>query len=508
MGRSRGLLSAVASLGSAHAFIEEILSQAFGGGGGFHEFHHMGGGGQRIHIGGHPGMGGRRQRPQETKFPPGIEEKIAKEFNWMKGTEWYWNREGNVKFNKDGSFEAPTPSCQVMPGQCRWAAYEHQGAQKIFILWGSDGLHTMRVHGEFPTTQDPDALMAIELVGHRALDNREPSSRREKASAVFDKVFDHSAYKDSQDLYELLGLHEKHERGEEITPAEIKKAYRKLSLAYHPDKNSDPNIIAMYQEMTAAYEVLSDPAKRARYDCCGMEGVKEQMASGKDHGMEASVTLEELYTGAKRVDKHRRRIICRVCRNDPNHPKCRSCGKCPNEIKTVHQQIGPGMVIQQQQEVPSKDKCSQDTANLHTEIERGMRDGDKISFPHMAEQTPGQLPGDVIMVLKQRPHPKFERKGNNLHINAKISLKESLLGWARKITHLDGHTVKVATNEVTAPFQVFKVKNEGMPHRDDPTQFGHLFVKVEVEMPRRLTSAQKELVEKLFQNERALREEL
>ncbi|CAD7923425.1 unnamed protein product [Amoebophrya sp. A120] len=505
MGAFRLLLTTLASVDDAHAFIEDILNQAFGGGGeGFHQFHM--GGGQQIHFGGHPGMG-RRQRPQETKFPAGIEEKIAKEFNWMKGTEWYWNRWGNVKFNKDGSFEAPTQSC-MMPGQCRWAAYEHQGAQKIFIMWGGDGLHTMRVHGDMPKTQDPDALMSIELVGHRALDNREPSSRKERASAVFDKVFDHSAFKDSQDLYELLGLHEKHERGEEISPAEIKKAYRKLSLAYHPDKNSDPNIIAMYQEMTAAYEVLSDPAKRARYDCCGMEGVKEQMPSGKDFQLTKPVTLEELYTGAKRTDHHRRRVICRVCRNDPNHPNCMSCNRCPNEVKMVQQQIGPGMVIQQQQEVPSKDRCQQDVAYLHTEIERGMRDGDRITFPHMAEQSPGQLPGDVILILQQRPHNRFERKGNNLHISTKISLKEAMLGFKRKISHLDGHTVNFETSDTTQPFQVFKIKGEGMPHKDDPTQFGNLFVKVEVEMPKRLTSNQKQLAQQLFANDKPTREEL
>lgn len=106
-----------------------------------------------------------------------------------------------------------------------------------------------------------------------------------------------------------------------------------------------------------------------------------------------------------------------------------SCGKCPNEIKMVHQQIGPGMVIQQQQEVASKDKCKQESTPLRIEIVRGMRDGDSVTFKHKAEQSPGQLPGDVVVKLKMRKHTKFERKGNDLHMDAKITLKEALLGF-------------------------------------------------------------------------------
>lgn len=82
-----------------------------------------------------------------------------------------------------------------------------------------------------------------------------------------------------------------------------------------------------------------------------MEGVKGEMASGPDQRLNVQVSLEELYTGVNRVDNVRRRVICRSCRSDESGSKCRSCGRCPNEIKMVHRQIGPGMVVQQQQEV-------------------------------------------------------------------------------------------------------------------------------------------------------------
>lgn len=125
----------------------------------------------------------------------------------------------------------------------------------------------------------------------------------------------------------------------------------------------------------------------------------------------------------------------------------------------------------------------------------------------MAEQSPGQLPGDVIVQLKMRKHQKFNRQGNDLHMTIKISLKEALLGFKRKISHLDGHAVELEVQQPSVAYQVFRIENEGMPHKDDPTLFGHLFVKVEVAMPKRLSSDQKALVEKLFP-ERLLHEEL
>jgi len=203
----------------------------------------------------------------------------------------------------------------------------------------------------------------------------------------------------------------------------------------------------------------------------------------------------------------RRRVICRQCRDDASHPICGSCGKCPNEVKLVNQQIGPGMVIQQQQEVPSKDKCKQEQATLHTEIVRGMKDGDTISFAHKGEQSPGQLPGNVIVKVSQKKHGKFERNGNDLHMKMKISLKEALLGFEREITHLDGHTVELSQKAPTQPFQTFKIDREGMPYKDDPTQFGALYVKTEVVFPPRLSADQKKVVEQLFP-EKTIREEL
>merc|ERR1712218_356266 len=126
------------------------------------------------------------------------------------------------------------------------------------------------------------------------------------------------------------------------------------------------------------------------------------------------------------------------------------------------------MFMQQQEEVQSKEKCKHEHTLLDAQVEKGMRDGETLNFPRMAEQRPGMIPGSVIMTLKASKHPKFDRRGDDLHMNMKVSLREALLGWTQSIRHLDGHTIELDTTSVTKPFQVIKVQGEGMPLRDDP----------------------------------------
>ncbi len=236
-----------------------------------------------------------------------------------------------------------------------------------------------------------------------------------------------------------------------------------------------------------------------------MEGVNGDLPSAKDTQIPVTVTLEDLYNGKVVEESHRRRVICRICRFDPSHPKCKGCGKCPPEIKLVQRQLGPGMIVQQQMEVPSSEKCKQETTVLKIEIERGMAEGDSITFPHMGDQRPQVLPGDVLAVLQVRSHRKFRRGSprrgespNDLYMTLKISLREGLLGFKRTIKHLDGRDVEVEHADPVSPGETFKVNNEGMPHKGDATQFGDLFLEVEIQMPGKLSVAQRNLLDEAF----------
>merc|ERR1712187_939817 len=153
--------------------------------------------------------------------------------------------------------------------------------------------------------------------------------------------------------------------------------------------------------------------------------------------------------------------------------------------------MGGPFMTQQQQEVPSKQKCKQTDANVEMTIEKGMFDGDTLTFPRMADERPGMLPGSVILKLKMEKHRKFVRRGNDLHMEMKVSLREALLGWSQTIRHIDGHTVELSSSDVTKHLQVFMIEGEGMPLRDDPSSFGNLYVKVKVTFPASLTKKQR-----------------
>lgn len=416
------------------------------------------------------------------KFPKGVTDKISKRFSWLKGTEWNWNHWRAVKFNKDGGFDAPTKECQL--GHCKWSASKN----KVFVLWGQVGIHELEIDGEIPSEQDPHLLEGMTMTGFRHRDHDE-------CTATFVRVFDYEAAELETDLYEVLGLKD------DANEAEIKKVYRKLSIRYHPDKNPDAESQKKFNEIRNAYEVLNDPDKKILYDTGGMEAVKShekgQVETGEDVHMELEVSLEDLYTGASQEAQIQRRVVCRACSKMPDLPHCKGCGRCPNEVKMVTQQM-MGMLIQQQQEVPSNEKCKQETTKIEVQIERGMRDGEQVPFLRMGEQRPGMLPGAIIFILKTQKDSKFVRKGNDLHLDMVVTLREALLGWTQTIRHMDGHIVELDTSSITKPFQVIKVVGEGMPLRDDPATFGDLYVKVKVEFPKKLTSDQRMSVESIF----------
>eukprot|EP00929_Paragymnodinium_shiwhaense_P064566 TRINITY_DN3234_c0_g2_i1.p1 TRINITY_DN3234_c0_g2~~TRINITY_DN3234_c0_g2_i1.p1 ORF type:complete len:478 (+),score=157.65 TRINITY_DN3234_c0_g2_i1:122-1555(+) len=458
--RSAAFLSVLFALGllpnQANAFFQEF----FGGGGGNVQFQ----------------MGGQQMR--QPKFPRGVPDSISKPMSWLKGTQWKWNRDNwALKLERDGDIDAPIQQCRG--GQCKWSAE----AGKLYILLGDAGLLTLET-----SATRPAEMKGLKMVGRLSADNQ-------KVTLTFDKIFDHEAVDLDKDLYAALGLKDDAEENE------IKKVYRKLSIKYHPDKNPDAESKAKFAEVRDAYEILSDPDKKILYDTGGMEAVqkatKGQIEKTDDMDANVQIGLDELYNGETKKAHISRRIVCRGCRQRPSAPQCKGCGRCPNEVKVVQVQMGP-FVTQQQQEVPSKEKCKEENTIIDLHIEKGMRDGDTLNFPRMSSQRPGMLPGAVNVKLQQKKHKLFKRRGDDLHMEHEISLKEALLGWSKTVTHLDGHTIEIGSKSVTKHNQVLKIESEGMPQREDPASFGSLYVTVAVRFPSKLEAWQRELVEKMF----------
>jgi DnaJ-class molecular chaperone len=398
--------------------------------------------------------------------------------SWLKGTEWRWNNDGNwgFKMERSGDIDAPIQQCQM---GCKWTAQKG----KVYLSMGDAGIFTLDAQEEKPA----------DMNGFRMKGRSQQDGQR--LTLTFVRVFDHEAADLEKDLYGALGL------SDDADEAEIKKVYRKLSIKYHPDKNPDEASRKIFNDVRDAYEILNDPDKKILYDTGGMEAVKKgdkgDIQKTDDVNSELEVSLNDLYNSNTMKAGLQRRVVCRGCRRKPDAPQCSGCGRCPNEIKVVNVQMGP-FVTQQQQEVPSKEKCKQADATIDVHIEKGMREGESLTYPRMAEERPGMLPGSVILKLKTKKHPLFVRRSDDLHIDMKVSLREALLGWSQTVRHLDGHTIELATKDVTRHSQVVKAKNEGMPLRDDPSSFGDLLVKISIDFPKELDETQKQEFAKIF----------
>ncbi|KXZ56237.1 hypothetical protein GPECTOR_1g206 [Gonium pectorale] len=307
----------------------------------------------------------------------------------------------------------------------------------------------------------------------------------------------------------------------------MKRAYRKLALQYHPDKvtGTDEEKKAASQkfaDINHAYEVLSDPEKRKIYDRYGEDGLKQHAAreqgggrGGNDifdmffggfggHGQQEEevrkghtiyvdlyVTLRDLYVG-KELQVVRDKAVIRTTSGTR---------KCNCKTKIMTRQLGPGMFQQfQTQECGTcpaiKLEREQEPITVH--VEPGMVDGQQITFFEEGEPLVDGEPGDLVFVVRQAPDTRFERRGNDLLLNATISLVDALTGFSRTIEHLDGHLVTLSATGVTRPADWQQIRGEGMPVSGNEHKRGDLWVQYTVAFPAVLTEDQKQTVRQLF----------
>jgi len=302
------------------------------------------------------------------------------------------------------------------------------------------------------------------------------------------------------------------------TDVEIKKAYRKTALKYHPDKNPSEEASEKFKAATTAYEVLSDSEKRSLYDQFGQEGLSNGGAGaggfggfgggfgddifsqffggaggsgrprgpqrGRDIKHEISVTLEELYKGKTSKLALNKQILCKTCEGRGGEKgavkKCTSCNG--QGVKFVTRQMGP-MIQRFQAEcdvcqgtgdiIDPKGRCKtcngKKIANerkiLQVQIEPGMRDGQKVVFKGEADQAPDIIPGDVVFVINEKPHKNFKRSGDDLIFEANIDLLTAIAGGEFALEHVSGDWLKVAIvpGEVIAPNMRKIIDGKGMP---------------------------------------------
>lgn len=316
---------------------------------------------------------------------------------------------------------------------------------------------------------------------------------------------------------------------------DLKKAYRKLALKYHPDKN--PAAGDKFKEISQAYEVLSDPQKRDIYDRYGEEGLladgsggmssmnAEDIFSqffgtgmfgsgasrgptgpkkGKDLVHPLKVSLEDLYKGKVSKLALQKLIMCPKCDGRGGREgavkQCMTCNGTGH--KTVTRQMGP--MIQRFQticpecngegeQIREKDKCKEckgkKTVNerklLSVHIDKGMKEGQKIVFNGEGDQGPNIIPGDVIFVLEQKEHHSFKRRDDDLYTVQRIDLLTALAGGKVFIQHLDDRflDISILPGQTIKPGEIKVVEGQGMPsyrHHD----YGNLYIRFEIEFPK------------------------
>jgi molecular chaperone DnaJ len=361
-----------------------------------------------------------------------------------------------------------------------------------------------------------------------------------------------------RDYYEVLGV------SKTASKSEIKSAYRKLAKKFHPDVYDGDTKEAedKFKEISEAYEVLADDEKRANYDRYGHAGVEgtfgrggfdwsdfshygdisdifgdffgdsifdilfgrgrrgrgRRPARGNDIRYNMELDLEEVFEGVTTEIEVPRTVQCKNCGGTGAEPgtemvSCPQCGGA-GQIRHVSthgfsqfvriETCGVCRGIGKRIEVPCK-KCRgqgavKKTSKIKIAIPEGAETGTHLRITGEGEAgPPGTPPGDLYVVIHVRQHPVFEREGPDIFLRRTLPFPLLALGGEIEVPTIDGKA-KLKIPSGTQPGTVFKMSKKGMPYLGSKTR-GDQFVKVDVEVPKKLTSKQKQLLKDLMVTE-------
>jgi molecular chaperone DnaJ len=347
-----------------------------------------------------------------------------------------------------------------------------------------------------------------------------------------------------RDYYEVLGV------GRDASQAEVKKAYRRLALKYHPDRNpDDPSAADKFKEAAEAYEVLANEETRRRYDMYGKAGLRgvplhefssvdeilnvfsdffggaglfdemfggagrRRPAGGRDLRVTLEVTLREVLTGTEKTIALSRAEVCEDCAGRGAAPEgIRTCSQCRGHGQVESRQAffrmrvtcprcrGQGTVI------ADPCKACEGSGHLRREVEvpvripPGIESGMRLRVRGEGEPAPNGPRGDLYCDVFVREDPVFKRAGADLLCEVPINYATAALGGGVPIPTLREETFDLAIPRGTQSHDVLRLKGLGLPHMDAGGS-GDLLVQVLVETPRKLTPRQEELLRELAEIE-------
>ncbi|CAI0441725.1 unnamed protein product [Linum tenue] len=346
------------------------------------------------------------------------------------------------------------------------------------------------------------------------------------------------------DFYSVLGV------SKNATKSEIKSAYRKLARSYHPDVNKDPGAEQKFKDISNAYEVLSDDEKRSLYDRYGEAGVKgaagmgasdfsnpfdlfeslfdmgnmggmggrggsrNRAVDGQDEYYNLVLTFNEAVFGIEKEIEISLLESCGTCNGSGAKPgtkpmKCNTCGGQGQVVTSARTPLG---VFQQVmtcntcggagETFSPCNKCSGDgrvrkTKRISLKVPAGVDSGSRLRVRSEGNAgRRGGSPGDLYVMIEVIPDPVLKRDGTNILYSCKISYVDAILGTAIKVPTVDG-MVDLKIPGGTQPNTTLVMAKKGVPVLNKSNMRGDQLVRVQVEIPKRLSSEERKLVEEL-----------
>ena len=350
-----------------------------------------------------------------------------------------------------------------------------------------------------------------------------------------------------KDFYETLGINKN------ATPEEIKKAYRKKAIEFHPDKNpGNKDAEENFKHAAEAYEVLSDPQKKAKYDQYGHKAFESGGYGGHPGGMnmddifsqfgdifgstfggggfgsfggggqrrvkgsnlriKVKLTLEEIANGVEKKIKVKRKI-------QANGVKYKTCGTCngQGQVMRVTNTIlgrmqsastcpscgGAGQSIESKPKEADAYGMIMEDETVSIKIPAGVVDGMQLKVSNKGNDAPGNgIPGDLIVAIEEIEHQFLKREGENLHLDLYISISEAVLGISKDIEAVNGK-VRIKLEEGIQSGKILRLTGKGIPSLNGYGN-GDLLVHINVWTPKTLSKDQKEFFEKNLTNDNFL----
>ncbi|MCM5663977.1 molecular chaperone DnaJ [Galbibacter mesophilus] len=352
-----------------------------------------------------------------------------------------------------------------------------------------------------------------------------------------------------QDYYEILGV------DKSATTAEIKKAYRKKAIQYHPDKNpGDKEAEEMFKKSAEAYEVLSDPAKKQRYDQYGhaefdgaggfggggmnMDDIFSQFGDifgsafgggggfsgfggfgggggrarvkGGNLRIRVKLTLEEIANGVEKKVKVRRKVQAdgvtyKTC------PTCNGSGQVMRVTNTILGRMqtattcntcgGAGQVIDKRPSDADAQGLLVKEETVSIKIPAGVVEGMQLKVTGKGNEAPGSngMPGDLLVAIEELEHETLKREGDNLHYDLYVSIAEAVLGTSKEIDTVTGK-VRIKLDEGIQSGKILRLKGKGIPSINGYGS-GDLLVHINVWTPKTLNREQREFFENMLGDE-------